>query len=214
MTVKIERMELDSESKDKELSNSQQLYTTELSEKLKKTQGELEETKSSLLDLEEKYGQAQTTIKEKEFLISNLLKSEDNFRDQVIHPAYLEVELKQDGAVTCVSKGAWKTGCNGWDCRLFRKPCSAVCDGTFFSSLLNEMSTIEFLSLVQEASVVDGDLLTWTRKLKELPSFSQCCKSCMVWSLSYYFCGKIAVSYNILHLLHFAPVVVMSDEAA
>ncbi|KAK9153397.1 hypothetical protein Sjap_000877 [Stephania japonica] len=124
MTVKIERMELDSESKDKELSNSQQLYTTELSEKLKKTQGELEETKSSLLDLEEKYGQAQTTIKEKEFLISNLLKS-DNFRDQVIHPAYLEVELKQDGAVTCVSKGAWKTGCNGWDCRLFRKPCSA-----------------------------------------------------------------------------------------
>ncbi|KAK9123685.1 hypothetical protein Sjap_013287 [Stephania japonica] len=82
MTKKIECMELDSESKDKqlmelqELSNSQQLYTTELSDKLEKTRGELEETKSSLLDLEEKYEQAQTTIKEKEFLISNLLKSD------------------------------------------------------------------------------------------------------------------------------------------
>ncbi|KAK9145613.1 hypothetical protein Sjap_005516 [Stephania japonica] len=62
MTEKIERMERDSESKDKqlmelqELSNSQQLYTTELSDKLEKTRGELEETKSSLLDLEKKYG--------------------------------------------------------------------------------------------------------------------------------------------------------------
>ncbi|KAK9155812.1 hypothetical protein Sjap_003292 [Stephania japonica] len=69
MTEKIERMELDSESKDKqlmelqELSNSQQLYTTELSDKLEKTR-------------KKKYGQAQTTIKEKEFLSSNLLKSD------------------------------------------------------------------------------------------------------------------------------------------
>ncbi|PKI31180.1 hypothetical protein CRG98_048426 [Punica granatum] len=55
MAEKMERMELESESKDKQ---------------------KLEETEHSLLDLEEKHRQANATIKEKEFLISNLLKSE------------------------------------------------------------------------------------------------------------------------------------------
>ncbi|KAK1589136.1 hypothetical protein Q3G72_030853 [Acer saccharum] len=95
MTEKIERMELDSDSKDKqlmelqELYNSQQLLTAELSENLERTevhevtsfffiklQKKLEETECSLSDLEEKHRQANATIKEKEFLISNLLKSE------------------------------------------------------------------------------------------------------------------------------------------
>ncbi|XP_050233061.1 kinesin-like protein KIN-5D [Mercurialis annua] len=82
MAEKIERMELDSESKDKqtmelqELYNSQLLLTAELSEKLEKTENKLEETENSLFDLEEKHRQANATIKEKEFLISNLLKSE------------------------------------------------------------------------------------------------------------------------------------------
>lgn len=82
MAEKIERMELDSESKDKqlmelqELYNSQLLLTAELSEKLEKTEKKLEETENSLFDLEEKHRQANATIKEKEFLISNLLKSE------------------------------------------------------------------------------------------------------------------------------------------
>ncbi|KAK9126879.1 hypothetical protein Scep_015725 [Stephania cephalantha] len=126
MTEKIERMELDSESKDKqlmelqELSNSQQLYTTELSDKLEKTQGELEETRSSLLDLEEKYGQAQTTIKEKEFLIFNLLKSEKALVEQTfalrseLHNAasdvsglFEKIERKdkmEDGNITLLQK--------------------------------------------------------------------------------------------------------------
>ncbi|GLU02436.1 hypothetical protein SLE2022_196870 [Rubroshorea leprosula] len=82
MAEKIERMELESESKDKqlmelqELYNSQQLLTAELSEKLEKTENKLEETEHSLFDLEEKHKQANAAIKEREFLISNLLKSE------------------------------------------------------------------------------------------------------------------------------------------
>lgn len=42
---------------------------------LYKYQKKLEETECSLFDLEEKYRQANATIKEKEFVISNLLKS-------------------------------------------------------------------------------------------------------------------------------------------
>ncbi|KAI9196327.1 hypothetical protein LWI28_022970 [Acer negundo] len=82
MAEKIERMELDSDSKDKqlmelqELYNSQQLLTAELSENLETTEKKLEETECSLSDLEEKHRQANATIKEKEFLIYNLLKSE------------------------------------------------------------------------------------------------------------------------------------------
>ncbi|XP_077239637.1 kinesin-like protein KIN-5D [Tasmannia lanceolata] len=82
MAEKIERMELDSESKDKrviglqELYNSQQLLTADLSEKLDKTQKKLEDTENALCDLEERYRHAISTIKEKEYLISNLLRSE------------------------------------------------------------------------------------------------------------------------------------------
>ncbi|KDP44156.1 hypothetical protein JCGZ_05623 [Jatropha curcas] len=82
MAEKMERMELESESKDKQLMELQELYnsqlhlTAELSEKLEKTEKKLEETENSLFDLEEKHRQANATIKEKEFLISNLLKSE------------------------------------------------------------------------------------------------------------------------------------------
>ncbi|TYI35072.1 hypothetical protein ES332_A03G050400v1 [Gossypium tomentosum] len=82
MAEKIERMELESESKEKqitelqELYNSQQLMTADLSEKLEKKEKKLEETEIALFDLEDKHRQANATIKEKEFLISNLLKSE------------------------------------------------------------------------------------------------------------------------------------------
>ncbi|KAG5238161.1 hypothetical protein OIU78_007883 [Salix suchowensis] len=82
MAEKIEHMELDSESKDKQFLEIQELYnsqlhlTVDLSEKLDKTEKKLEETENSLVDLEEKHRQANITIKEKEFCISNLLKSE------------------------------------------------------------------------------------------------------------------------------------------
>ncbi|KAJ8471575.1 hypothetical protein OPV22_025918 [Ensete ventricosum] len=82
MTEKIERLELNLDSKDKqliglqELYNSQQLLSAELSEKLKKTAEKLGDTEHALLDLEERYKQANIKIKEKDFLIFNLLKSE------------------------------------------------------------------------------------------------------------------------------------------
>ncbi|CAL5200221.1 unnamed protein product [Lathyrus oleraceus] len=97
MTEKIERMELDADSKDKnlvelqELYNSQQLLTAELSGKLEKTERSLEETEQTLFDLEERHKQANATIKEKEFLISNLLKSEKELVERAIE---LRAELE------------------------------------------------------------------------------------------------------------------------
>ncbi|XP_022731716.1 kinesin-like protein KIN-5D [Durio zibethinus] len=97
MSEKIERMELESESKEKqitelqELYNSQQLLTEDLSEKLEKTETKLEETENALFDLEDKHRQANATIKEKEFLISNLLKSE---KALVEHAFELRAELE------------------------------------------------------------------------------------------------------------------------
>ncbi|KAL1295890.1 kinesin-like protein KIN-5D isoform X1 [Arachis ipaensis] len=72
MAEKIERMELEADSKDKQLMelyqlyNCQQLLTTQLSDKLEKTEKNLEETERSLVDLEERQKQANATIKEKE----------------------------------------------------------------------------------------------------------------------------------------------------
>ncbi|KAJ1377030.1 P-loop containing nucleoside triphosphate hydrolase [Sesbania bispinosa] len=97
MAEKIERMELEAESKDKklmelqELFNCQKLLTAELSDKLEKTERSLEETELSLFDLEERHKQANATIKEKEFLISNLLKSE---KALVEHAIELRAELE------------------------------------------------------------------------------------------------------------------------
>lgn len=97
MAEKIERLELQSESKDKqvidlqELYNAQKLLTAELSEKLDKTEKKLEETEHSLFDLEEKYRQANATIKEKEFVISNLLKSEKSLVERAFQ---LRTELE------------------------------------------------------------------------------------------------------------------------
>lgn len=97
MAEKIERMEQDADSKDKnlvelqELYNSQQLLTAELSVKLEKTEKSLEETEQTLFDLEERHRQANATIKEKEFLISNLLKSEKELVERAIE---LRAELE------------------------------------------------------------------------------------------------------------------------
>jgi len=60
----------------KELYDAEQCLSAELGDKLGKTQKDLEDTKSALHDLEEKYNEAKSTIKEKESVIFNLLKSE------------------------------------------------------------------------------------------------------------------------------------------
>ncbi|KAL4189465.1 hypothetical protein AMTRI_Chr08g207260 [Amborella trichopoda] len=104
MVEKIERMELESEAKDKqlmglqELYDSQQLLTADLSDKLEKAQKKLEDTEHALSELEERYRQANCTIKEKEFLISNLLRSE---KALVEHAIDLRTEL--ENAATDVS---------------------------------------------------------------------------------------------------------------
>ncbi|CAL0324230.1 unnamed protein product [Lupinus luteus] len=97
MAEKIEQMEQGTKSKDKqlielqELYNSQQLLTAELSDKLEKTERSLQVTEQSLFDLEERHKQANATIKEKEFLITNLLSSE---RALVEHAIELRAELE------------------------------------------------------------------------------------------------------------------------
>ncbi|XP_019177658.1 PREDICTED: kinesin-like protein KIN-5D isoform X2 [Ipomoea nil] len=97
MAEKIERMELDMDSRDKqlmelqELHNSEQLLSAELTDKLEKTEKKLQETQHMLVDLEEKHRQANATIKEKEYLISNLLKSE---KALVEHAFELRAELE------------------------------------------------------------------------------------------------------------------------
>ncbi|XP_047976646.1 kinesin-like protein KIN-5D [Salvia hispanica] len=82
MLEKIEHMEIDIETKDKKLLELQDLYSSEqqlavqLSDKLEISEKRLRETECALLDLEERHRQANATIKEKDYLISNLLKSE------------------------------------------------------------------------------------------------------------------------------------------
>eukprot|EP01018_Ginkgo_biloba_P020856 Gb_32401 [translate_table: standard] len=88
MAEKIEHMEFEIEAKDKrfdelqELYNSQQLQSAEFSNKLETTQKKLQDTEYTLNDLEEKYRQLNCTIKEKEFIISNLLQSEKALVEQ------------------------------------------------------------------------------------------------------------------------------------
>uniref|UniRef100_A0A7N0UAG1 Kinesin motor domain-containing protein n=1 Tax=Kalanchoe fedtschenkoi TaxID=63787 RepID=A0A7N0UAG1_KALFE len=88
MVEKIERLELESEFKDKQIEelqerhNSQQAMATELSEKLGKTEKKLAETDFALADLQQKHRQATATIIEKEYLIQNLLKSEKALIEQ------------------------------------------------------------------------------------------------------------------------------------
>ncbi|KAI4373495.1 hypothetical protein MLD38_011616 [Melastoma candidum] len=83
-------MELDSESKDKQLMEVQDRYssqlnlTAELGNKLERTVRKLEETEHSLTDLEEKHRQAKATIKQKEYLICNLLESEKALVDRAL----------------------------------------------------------------------------------------------------------------------------------
>ncbi|KAM0826231.1 hypothetical protein ACQ4PT_069010 [Festuca glaucescens] len=82
MSEKLDRLELGLESKDKQLDELQGLYdsqkvlSADLSDTLQTLQKKMQETECALAVLEEKYMQANNTIKEKEYLIDNLLKSE------------------------------------------------------------------------------------------------------------------------------------------
>lgn len=87
MAEKIEKLGADLEARDKqlvelkELYDAQMLLSAELGQKLEKTQKDLEDTRNALHDLEEKYSEAKSTIKEKEFVIFNLQNSEKSLVD-------------------------------------------------------------------------------------------------------------------------------------
>ncbi|GER34434.1 kinesin-related protein-like [Striga asiatica] len=97
MTEKIERIDIELESRDKhlqevqELYNSQHQFSVELTLKLENTKQRLQETQDSLRDLEERCRQANATIKEKEYLISNLRKSEKALAERALE---LRAELE------------------------------------------------------------------------------------------------------------------------
>lgn len=82
MAEKINRMEFELDSKNKqieelgELNISQQQTSADLKDNLEMTQKKLDDTEEVLKDFQEKHRQANCTIKEKEFIISNLLQSE------------------------------------------------------------------------------------------------------------------------------------------
>ncbi|KAG0519603.1 hypothetical protein BDA96_08G001200 [Sorghum bicolor] len=82
MSEKLDRLELILESKDKQLEELQGLYdsqkvlSADLSDQLQTLQKRMKETECTLADLEAKYMKANNTIKEKQYLIENLLKSE------------------------------------------------------------------------------------------------------------------------------------------
>ncbi|KAH1108351.1 hypothetical protein J1N35_012119 [Gossypium stocksii] len=90
------------------------------------------------------------------------------------------------------------------DCSVGEAGASALLDDSWFSSdsFLHRLCK-DFFSLVQDASVVDGDLLSWTRKLKEL----------LENSLGWEFQQKSAVDGIYFEENdEYAPVVEMLDE--
>ncbi|KAK9756698.1 hypothetical protein RND81_01G115500 [Saponaria officinalis] len=97
LTERVEKMEQDMDTRDKQLVELQGLYdsqrqlSAELGNKLEMTEKRLEETEHALSDLEEKHKQANATIKEKEYIISNLLRSEKALVDRAIE---LRTELE------------------------------------------------------------------------------------------------------------------------
>ncbi|GLJ06347.1 hypothetical protein SUGI_0036890 [Cryptomeria japonica] len=88
MTEKIDRMECELDSKDKQINELQDLHSiqqrisADLKNKLEATHKRLEDTEEALKDLHEKYRQANCALKEKEFYISNLLQSEKSLVEQ------------------------------------------------------------------------------------------------------------------------------------
>ncbi|KAK1389484.1 kinesin-like protein KIN-5D [Heracleum sosnowskyi] len=95
MAEKLERMELNLEFKDKQLMELQELYiyqqqlTDTLNDNLERVQKQLVESKQAFFDLEESCRQANDTVKEKDYLIYNVLGAEKALTD-------LAFELRAD----------------------------------------------------------------------------------------------------------------------
>lgn len=85
---KIEQLENDLSLSEKQVESFRELYLTEQEQKLdleselKDCKGNLEKTRSTLHDLQENYKQVVSTLKEKEYTISKLMKSETALIDR------------------------------------------------------------------------------------------------------------------------------------
>ncbi|MQL80584.1 hypothetical protein Taro_013038 [Colocasia esculenta] len=162
MTEKIEHLELDLESKDKqliglqELYNTQQLLTADLSEKLEKTERKLEGTEHALSELEEKHRQANLTIREKEYLISHLLRSEKALVEHALE-LRTELECSESDISGLFSKIERKDKIEDGNRFLIQK----------FQSQLNEQ--LELLHRTVSASVMQQE-----NELKEMEEDMQC----------------------------------------
>ncbi|KAJ4972271.1 hypothetical protein NE237_005370 [Protea cynaroides] len=84
LNEKIEQLEIDLEQRGKQVDTYQELYLTEQEQKLnvesdlKECKTNLENSKKAFEDLQEQHRIAMSTLKEKEFVISNLLHSENS----------------------------------------------------------------------------------------------------------------------------------------
>nr|GEV34152.1 hypothetical protein [Tanacetum cinerariifolium] len=104
------------------IDEDKQLVNAYLTLKLEKTEIKLQETKNSLLDLEERHRQANITIKEKEFAIFNLLSSlAFDIRAELENAASdvsnlftkMGMEARRDSRISAfrrISVGSWNVG--------------------------------------------------------------------------------------------------------
>ncbi|XP_020592608.1 kinesin-like protein KIN-5A [Phalaenopsis equestris] len=101
LAEKIEKMEFELEQKEKkliglqELYDSRQLLSAQLSEKLDIAQKKLKENENMIVDQEERCQKAKCTIREKDYVIMNLLHSE---RALAEHARGLHLELEHAAA--------------------------------------------------------------------------------------------------------------------
>ncbi|KAK4342960.1 hypothetical protein RND71_038776 [Anisodus tanguticus] len=90
LVEKLKFKEFDLESKNKKLIELQDLYdyqrqlTANLTEQLERTRRELKNAEQAFNDLETKYTRAKETIQEKDYLVSDLIKSEKAMTDKAL----------------------------------------------------------------------------------------------------------------------------------
>ncbi|KAJ8532890.1 hypothetical protein K7X08_015779 [Anisodus acutangulus] len=104
LVEKLKFKEFDLESKNKKLIELQDLYdyqrqlTADLTEQLERTRRELKNAEQAFNDLETKYTRAKETIQEKDYLVSDLIKSEKAMTDKA-----LELRAKVENAESEIS---------------------------------------------------------------------------------------------------------------
>lgn len=169
MVEKMEQMEQDSEMKDKQIIELQELYDVKtqlaanLSDKLEETEIVLEETKHSLCDLEEKYRKAKTAIKKKEYYITNLLQSEKALYDYAFE-LHLELEHAASDVSGLFTKIERKDKLEDGNRTLVHKFCSQL---TRQLELLQETVATSVTQQEHHLKRMEGDIHSFVSKKSE-----------------------------------------------